>query len=1145
MATLYSKAAGPANWSTLGTFNTAANGSGTDQVPVGGVDKVIIQLGHTVVLDGAIVAGDDTTTTTWPNGAVNINGVLKWPRTMNASLTGWGVVNVRGGGRLDMGTEADPIPMAYLAELILNKRTSQTSGMGLNQITSAGGAESVDWSFVGAYRTRNAVLDADFVAGTNVANLKAGGHNWQVGDSIVFMNTTDNSAQNQVETLTVQSISGADITFTASATYTHKAGSPACCASSNVVVRSFSETSAQSANINFSVSGAPTAGVQFTAKNALFKGLGQGGVNTGITIGGNAFAPAIFTPVIDDCAFVNEGTGQNAGMYVWTAGQRAFEFNRNFVMAGSGFNGSAAVHKNSVFCVRGTPADTTGAGRLEDCFVCFRDYNGNFSQQNFNYLRTTFCGRATSVGRTDARAARFIDCDLGKTFGWKPLFGDNFFRLTGQYQNPQISVENCKLNSTLLPMGSLAAVVNEGSGFELIYKDKDQDVTLQERYTNAATFKRDNALFYRSTSSIAIKPLTTGFDNVQTQSIPCAAGGSVRIVGYIRVDSAFYNSADWFPPTVTISGLGITPVTFTASAAANGAWEKYDVSATNNVAGYDGNFTLTFTAKAKTVVTGTVWFDGVPNSPYITKARHYGFVFDEPNPARVVNTTVQASEAAAIAYTGISVAGGSSVSPVSLAASRSFQQLYDYTQAWSCANLDKAVPMSGSGAAGSPALLALADVTIGSGHSLSGQGSIGMGGYTLASEFASAAAYTYTGGAWSQPVAVPSVNGGQLNIGAAGTYVFGATGAIVRMTPSAPGTYAMGGCSFSGTIDLRNATAHAITVQVPAGTTYTTANNTGGTITVTAPTTNQSVTVNGLVAGSRVQIYDLTNAAELYNGVVAGTSHTWNDPAPATGSRAIRLRVAKVSGATARRFVDTGIGTCGTSSGDSALSYLVNQEVDDVYGANAVDGSTVTGITIVDAVDRMQINIAGGTVSWKDIYAYNVAWLATEEGIRDDGSIITAKDVANYTLTLFKIKNTSAVPLKITEGYGVDSVTGSVADILDVTGGSIFPVVDHVVSSVITVSGASVVTGTAADIIAAMPTALANASAVRTELGTELARLDVAVSTRNATTPPTAETVAGAVLAAAAAAPIAANVEAINGTGITGGGVPGNEWGPA
>lgn len=180
------------------------------------------------------------------------------------------------------------------------------------------------------------------------------------------------------------------------------------------------------------------------------------------------------------------------------------------------------------------------------------------------------------------------------------------------------------------------------------------------------------------------------------------------------------------------------------------------------------------------------------------------------------------------------------------------------------------------------------------------------------------------------------------------------------------------------------------------------------------------------------------------------------------------------------------------------------------YNTNAVDGSAVTGITISDGVDRMLINIAGGTVSWADIYAYNVYWLATSAGIVDDGSIITAKDTANYSVTLFRIKNDSATPLKITGGYGVDSVTGSIEDILDVTGGSIFPVPNHVEAKIITVSGANVITGDIAD----LPTAVEVATATRSELGIELARLDVAVSTRSTGAVPALVDIVDDVLAA-------------------------------
>lgn len=271
----------------------------------------------------------------------------------------------------------------------------------------------------------------------------------------------------------------------------------------------------------------------------------------------------------------------------------------------------------------------------------------------------------------------------------------------------------------------------------------------------------------------------------------------------------------------------------------------------------------------------------------------------------------------------------------------------------------------------------------------------------------------------------------------------------VSMGSGGAGTYELTNVGVVGayTLKIRNDSAtNAIVVAIPAGISFS-ASTAGGAITISVPAVYQSVTVNGLVAGSRLQIYDTTADVELAN-VTTGTSYTWTDPNPAAASRAIRVRIAYVSGTDARLFIDTPIGTAGTLSTNAALSYLANQSNDDVYIANAIDGSAVTGITISDSIDRMIINIAGGSVSWPQIYAYNVYWLHTEAGIRDDGVIITAVDTANYRVTGFKIRNSSTVPLSITGGYGVDTATGSVASLVDAAGstGNIYQTPDIVIA---------------------------------------------------------------------------------------------------
>lgn len=207
-----------------------------------------------------------------------------------------------------------------------------------------------------------------------------------------------------------------------------------------------------------------------------------------------------------------------------------------------------------------------------------------------------------------------------------------------------------------------------------------------------------------------------------------------------------------------------------------------------------------------------------------------------------------------------------------------------------------------------------------------------------------------------------------------------------------------------------------------------------------APPPSSTITLSGITAGSRVQLYDTANSVELLNSTSVYTySETYSV------DRTLRVRIAYQSGTSAKNFIEANIGS--TTSGSPNITYIAAQTDDAVYNANAIDGSAVTGITISDSIDRMVINIAGGSVSWPQIYAYNVYWLTTSAGIVDDGSIITATDNANYRVTLFKIRNSSTTPLSITGGYGVDATTGTVAPLIDTAGssGNIYQTPDHVI----------------------------------------------------------------------------------------------------
>lgn len=224
-----------------------------------------------------------------------------------------------------------------------------------------------------------------------------------------------------------------------------------------------------------------------------------------------------------------------------------------------------------------------------------------------------------------------------------------------------------------------------------------------------------------------------------------------------------------------------------------------------------------------------------------------------------------------------------------------------------------------------------------------------------------------------------------------------------------------------------------------------------------APPPSSTITLSGITAGSRVQLYDTANGVELLNSTSVYTySETYSV------DRTLRVRIAYQSGTSAKNFIEANIGS--TTSGSPNLTYIATQTDDTVYNTNGINGATVAGITISDGIDRMVINIGGGSVSWPQIYAYNVYWLTTSAGIVDDGSIITATDNANYRVTLFKIRNSSTTPLSITGGYGVDSGTGTVAPLIDTAGstGNIYQTPDHVVP--FSTGGTLVISGTVAEV---------------------------------------------------------------------------------
>ena len=223
----------------------------------------------------------------------------------------------------------------------------------------------------------------------------------------------------------------------------------------------------------------------------------------------------------------------------------------------------------------------------------------------------------------------------------------------------------------------------------------------------------------------------------------------------------------------------------------------------------------------------------------------------------------------------------------------------------------------------------------------------------------------------------------------------------------------------------------------------------------------QTCRVSGCTAGTRIQIYDTESDTELYNGEPT-FPYTYTHATAYSADITFRIRTMYVDGTDAKIFTQNTAGTATEASPD--VSITIEHTNDTVYSTNAIDGSTVTGVTIDDT--NLLVNVSTGSMTWQDIYAYETYWLGTEEGIRDEGRFIVAKDTANYIFYSFDIKNVSSpsVPLVISGAYAVDSGTGASIDIVDTSGGTIILAPDHVVEKLTTVTGSNVITGDIADL---------------------------------------------------------------------------------
>lgn len=820
-------------------------------VPAEG-DKVIIAAGHVVEIDGTYTWGDNSVTTTIPNAAINVSGTLKASRSANSSLTCKGLLLNNVNATIDYGTPTDRIPNGITADLILNKATTPAHREGLRQVPPTTTTQDFWLYFCGATpRRRNCFLAANAAAGQNQLVLDGAACNWEIGDTVVLFPTTNNSSNDEREIKVVQAVSGNTITLTTNLSYLHIAGSPAMNMNSNVTVRSHNEVAAQTAAILVAFGSSNGREQRLVMDNAAFRSLGQSAANSPfIGLGGLGLSTSTLDITAKDSAFMSLPAYMTTTLFNNIPNMDVVLDNCAVLgflaYSGSGIQRVAAKNSN----ILGGIGQSTGVPphlSFENCFISGHNasnYGGGLGNGliGASFRNCTFSGRMTEFGN----GVRLLDCDVGATFGYTSQYGDNFIRMVTAGYLGTVYTEGCTFDANLDVPASAANIVSSVSYLNFTYKDKGGDPTQQEIWTQNGKILRSNGETKRGNASLALAPYRLATDHSREIAVPCAFGASIRIVGYVKADTSFYNGggSGWTAPTVTISGNGITPVTFTASSAANNDWEQYDLSATNS-SGATGDFTVTFTANAKSVTTGTVYFDGVPDAPFVTQCRHYGFLFDEISPTRTVNPYTVASEATAIAYTGVTLNNGTKRITFSAGTADTAQKFYDYAQAWCCADLSRQVPLARAGA-----LFALTS------------------GWTVSEP-------TYTGLTWG---------GGNIEWASPGTK----SGSFdsCDFTFTAAGAYNFTDATFGGTIELINTSGGAVTVTVPAGTSIT---NTGPNITVnyTSVTRGLDFSFIGGTAARVVKLFD--TGTQTLVATLSAPDYLWSESV--AGSRTLDYTV--------------------------------------------------------------------------------------------------------------------------------------------------------------------------------------------------------------------------------------------------------------
>lgn len=666
-----------------GLWSAGATWVGGVKPPSAAGHKIVIATGHVVTFDEAAgTYGDDTST------GIQINGTLKASRSTNTALTCRGDLFIGLAGTLDYGTEADPIPAAYIAQLIINDSAAPAhSKWGIRTDDTSNWSGFRLW---GALKTRltNIVGTAtDTDTSFTIADVTG----WEIGDWVVFEGSVAEASTTGQRYRAITNIVGNVVTVGARLGFVSQSNRKVMNLTSNVRIYGAAGNTYRT-HISVRVSST------FSTANAIeigpceIRSFGYHASNTwqfgGLVLSWSSSTTAtavvknIDGLVIHDIwgisgSTVTPVTTGSSGIVCFTNQYYNYKIknacisSNNQASAMNVQNGSSVTFEN-LTVIRAARVGAYGYSQGPVGLVYDGGYVSGLVTEIFAssgisilFKNMTFDGVSRyQVSPTAFGTVRFENCTFGPVLGVYSPSSTAIFFPTGALVPTMM--DNCIFPALPIPVTRACGLQTVKPDTFTAIRNGSNDTTKQYKYTSTGEQARENTVTKRGTSSIRCDVWYAATPNTVSRTFPVLAGQTVTVVGYLRHATTYGTLT---PPSVTISGLGATPVTFTSSTTVD-VWEKFSLTITNPQA-YAGEFTLTASGTSTANATGAYYYlDGIPFADYVTSVRHYGYVFDT-NVNRTVDDSISETvEATVAAYTEIDT----------------LDKLHDRLNLWACEN---------------------------------------------------------------------------------------------------------------------------------------------------------------------------------------------------------------------------------------------------------------------------------------------------------------------------------------------------------------------------------------------------------------------------------------------------------------------------